>query len=315
MPIPKLSTHGGIPVPEWNLSPDELQKARRALAQNVDLSRPVQRVHQVQRASINLSSAVVLPRIELRDILTRPIRLDELLEVTSGQRKNQKDLSPAEWSNFISAFQTLATPGAATPSYQDFVDVHVRAMNMDDPEGQSWGVHTMENSDGRNFLAWHREYLSTLETQLQLHNPLVTIPYWNWIEDRAIPPALSNPEDLAAWGVTRGPNFNPDDLPNMQDVQTVQNMSTFPAFQKTLERIHGWVHNAVGGTMATSASPADPLFWLHHAFIDKLWEDRKASGDPQLDPPNGTETLLPPPIFTDTVSQVLTTTFLQYRYV
>ncbi len=315
MPIPKLSTHAGMPVPEWNLSPDELQKARRALAENVDLSRPALRVHQVQRASINLSSVVVLPRIELRDILTRPIRLDELLEVTSGQRKNQKDLSPAEWSNFISAIQTVATPGVATPSYQDFVDVHIRAMNMDDPEGQSWGVHTMENSDGRNFLAWHREYLSKLETQLQLHNPLVTIPYWNWVEDRAIPPALSNPEDLAAWGVTRGPNFNPDDLPNMQDVQTVQNMSTFPAFQKTLERIHGWVHNAVGGTMATSASPADPLFWLHHAFIDKLWEDWKAAGDHQLDPPNGTETLLPPPIFTDTVSQVLTTTFLHYRYV
>jgi len=315
MPIPKLSTHAGMPVPEWNLSPDELQKARRALAENVDLSRPALRVHQVQRASINLSSVVVLPRIELRDILTRPIRLAELLEVTSGQRKNQKDLSPAEWSNFISAIQTVATPGVATPSYQDFVDVHIRAMNMDDPEGQSWGVHTMENSDGRNFLAWHREYLSKLETQLQLHNPLVTIPYWNWVEDRAIPPALSNPEDLAAWGVTRGPNFNPDDLPNMPDVQIVQNMSTFPAFEKTLERIHGWVHNAVGGTMATSASPADPLFWLHHAFIDKLWEDWKASGDPQLDLPNGTETLLPPPIFTDTVSQVLTTTFLHYRYV
>ena len=314
MPIPKLSTLAGAPVPEWNLSPAELQQARRTLTKDVDLSGAAQRV-QMQRASIHLPSVVVLPKIELWDILTRPIRLSDLLEVSSGQRKNQRDLSSAEWSNFISAIQALATPGVAPLSYQDFVAVHIRAMDMGDPEGQSWGVHTMGNSDGRNFLAWHRDYLSTLETQLQQLNPLVTIPYWNWVEDRAIPPALSNPADLAAWGVTRGDNFNPDNLPGMKDVQIVQNMTTFPAFRQTLERIHGWVHNAVGGTMATSGSPADPLFWLHHAFIDKLWEDWKASGDPQLDPPNMTETLLPPPILIHTVSQVLTTTFLHYKYV
>lgn len=313
MPIPKLSTHAGMPVPEWNLSPDELQKARRALTQPTDLSGSPKRAHQVQRASINLSSVVVLPRIDLRDVLTRPIRLTDLLEVISGQRKNQKEVSPAEWSNFINAIQSLATPGVATPSYQDFVDVHIRAMDMNDPEGPSWGVHSM-NSDGRNFLAWHREYLAKLETQLQLHNPLVTIPYWSWLEDRAIPAALSNPEDLAAWGITRG-SFDPGALPTMDDIQTVNSQSTFTEFQKKLEGVHNLVHNAVGGTMATSASPADPLFWLHHAFIDKLWEEWKASGDPQLDPPNGTETLLPPPIFTDTVSEVLTTTFLHYRYV
>lgn len=315
MPIPKLSLHAGTPVPERNLSPDALQHARRTLAQATNLSGPPKRVHQTQRTSPSLSSVLVLPRIELRDVLTRPLRLVDLLEVSSAPRKNQKDLSPAEWSTFIGAIQTLATPGAATPSYQDFVDVHIRAMDMNDSEGQAWGVHAMGNSDGRNFLAWHREYLSRLETQLQQHNPLVTIPYWNWVEDRAIPSALSNPEDLAAWRITRGPNFNPDNLPTLQDVQSVQSRSTFPAFQQALETVHDWVHNAVGGTMATGASPADPLFWLHHAFLDKLWEDWKVSGDPQLDPPNGMETLLPPPIFTDTVSQVLSTAFLHYKYV
>lgn len=315
MPIPKLSTHAGMPVPEWNLSSDELQKARQALVADVDLSRLAQRVDRVQRASFNLSSVAVLPKIELRTVLARPIRLTDLLEVSSGERKNQKDLSLAEWNNFINAIQTLATAGAATPNYQDFVAVHVRAMDMQDSEGQSWGVHTMGHSNGRNFLAWHREYLFKLETQLQMLNPLVTIPYWNWSEDRAVPSALSNPDDLAAWGVTRGVNFNPDNLPTMEDVQNVQSRPTFSGFQRALQGIHGWVHNAVGGTMALSSSPADPLFWLHHAFIDKLWEDWKVSGDPQLNPSNGTETLLPLPIFTDAVSQVLTTTFLHYRYV
>ncbi|SEE72570.1 tyrosinase [Streptomyces sp. 2231.1] len=35
--------------------------------------------------------------------------------------------------------------------------------------------------------------------------------------------------------------------------------------------IHNRVHTWVGGNMATGASPNDPAFWLHHAFIDKLW--------------------------------------------
>ena len=33
-------------------------------------------------------------------------------------------------------------------------------------------------------------------------------------------------------------------------------------------RVHGWV----GGTMNDIfVSPADPLFWLHHAEVDRIW--------------------------------------------
>lgn len=32
-------------------------------------------------------------------------------------------------------------------------------------------------------------------------------------------------------------------------------------------RVHGWV----GGAMLGATSPNDPVFWLHHAFIDLLW--------------------------------------------
>lgn len=41
---------------------------------------------------------------------------------------------------------------------------------------------------------------------------------WNWVEDRAIPPQLSAPADLAEWGVTRGASthqgaaFNPPSM-------------------------------------------------------------------------------------------------------
>ncbi|MFJ6700712.1 tyrosinase family protein [Streptomyces sp. NPDC091272] len=34
---------------------------------------------------------------------------------------------------------------------------------------------------------------------------------------------------------------------------------------------HNRVHRWVGGVMLGGASPNDPVFWLHHAFVDLLW--------------------------------------------
>lgn len=35
--------------------------------------------------------------------------------------------------------------------------------------------------------------------------------------------------------------------------------------------LHNRVHQWVGGHMIGAASPNDPVFWLHHAFIDLVW--------------------------------------------
>ncbi|RPK54698.1 Tyrosinase [Streptomyces sp. ADI96-02] len=35
---------------------------------------------------------------------------------------------------------------------------------------------------------------------------------------------------------------------------------------------HNRVHQWVGGPMAGAASPEDPVFWLHHSFMDLLWD-------------------------------------------
>lgn len=43
-------------------------------------------------------------------------------------------------------------------------------------------------------------------------------------------------------------------------------------FRPSLEAYHGRVHQWVGGKMAVMAtSPNDPVFWLHHANVDRLW--------------------------------------------
>jgi tyrosinase len=41
-------------------------------------------------------------------------------------------------------------------------------------------------------------------------------------------------------------------------------------------QLHNRVHLWVGGSMTPMTSPNDPVFFLHHAFIDKVWADWQA---------------------------------------
>ncbi|RKP09212.1 hypothetical protein THASP1DRAFT_11037, partial [Thamnocephalis sphaerospora] len=36
---------------------------------------------------------------------------------------------------------------------------------------------------------------------------------------------------------------------------------------------HGNVHNGIGDQFMGMRSPEDPIFFLHHGFVDKLWAD------------------------------------------
>ncbi|MFG3509218.1 tyrosinase family protein [Streptomyces sp. NPDC047821] len=80
------------------------------------------------------------------------------------------------------------------------------------------------------------------------------------------------------------------ELPTRAEVDAVLAMETYDmapwnsasdGFRNHLEgwrgvNLHNRVHVWVGGQMGTGASPNDPVFWLHHAFIDKLWADWQA---------------------------------------
>jgi len=329
MPIPKLLTIKGKIMPEWDLTPGQLDKEQasfraaasleaisfKAVTKGVKKATSKKAAAKKSAKSEDVSRAAVssLVSIKATDLLISRAKMAEMLKlVMARKRKDQKTFTATEWNAYIDAIEAIAAPGAASPTYKEFVNIHVKAMTH---AGHEWGVHTMMGMKGRNFLAWHREYLVKLEARLMLVNPLVTIPYWNWVVNRTIPTELKNPSDLTSWGITRGSSFSPSDLPTQADVNSVMGKTTFDAFQTAIESPHNWVHNAVGGTMATSSSPADPLFWLHHAFVDKLWADwQKTHTGASHKPSNLTETMQPPPVITRKVSEVLKTNSLGYIY-
>lgn len=56
--------------------------------------------------------------------------------------------------------------------------------------------------------------------------------------------------------------------------------------------LHNRVHVWVGGSMGPGTSPNDPIFFLHHAFVDKIWADWEqqhpnSDYQPQSDGPYG----------------------------
>jgi tyrosinase len=306
VPVPRLQRKKGKPVREWQLPPEELRK----------------RVQEATRENERFGKTLKLRplRIPKRELLLVPARLPPAYFLKPWPwfckivcppryriRKNQKNLTATEWARFIHAIESLAAPSVPSPTWHDFVEIHRQA--MDTPMGMMWGAH-----GNTNFLTWHREYVAKMEAALVAMNPLVTIPYWDWVNDRAIPPQLTNASDVAAWAITRG-TFNAGGLPTAPVINAALASADYVTFRSAIEGPHGWVHNAVGGTMGTSTSPADPLFWLHHAFIDKLYADWEATHpSPGSDPPNTGDTLEPPPIMTRTVGQVLDTRTLGYVY-
>lgn len=172
-------------------------------------------------------------------------------------------MTDEDWLNFNSAVEKLFNDGL----YESFV-MHHAAM------GTSFMArHRMHGSmSGRlgflRFLPWHRAYLLVFERALQRINPSVFIPYWDWTKDTQIPSKI-----------TALPNNNRHirnvDFTDESEITTILSNSDFYSFTKQLEvGPHNRGHNFVGGIMGNPMfSPRDPLFWLHHANVDRIWND------------------------------------------
>jgi tyrosinase len=96
-------------------------------------------------------------------------------------------------------------------------------------------------------------------------------------------------------------------------VQSVLQLPDFLDFQGQLEGIHNSVHVWVGGTMGQIPWAAyDPIFWAHHAMIDRLWRLWQLHHPNPTFPPGLLTTALPP--FAMTVADTLDIKLLGYDY-
>jgi tyrosinase len=137
------------------------------------------------------------------------------------------------------------------------------------------------------FLPWHRAYLTFFDNAARDQNPDAILPWWDWSSDAShssgLPAAYtaggaalqSGPMPAiggdAARRTTRNPG-TPGDLPTPEQVEFVLGLTDFRDFSNQLQDIHDGIHGWVGGDMGSIGTSAfDPVFWAHHAMIDRVW--------------------------------------------
>lgn len=204
-------------------------------------------------------------------------------------RRDQRSLSGQEQQKFLSALRALNfPPPRISPDkvsrFGAIVDVHAEM------------VHDMHGYMGpygvQRFLPWHRIYLLQLEQALQSIDPTLALPYWDWTADRRIPDWIAQEKPLVLGSPPIQVVREPDDpalLPTPAQIEQVLSNTDFTAFTSQspvvtygagLEGIHNGVHrwfipHAPAVPSATMndvpIASADPIFWMHHANLDRLW--------------------------------------------
>jgi tyrosinase len=215
--------------------------------------------------------------------------------VTVRVRKNANQLSPAERDRFTTALAKLNDAGAGL--FRDFRAMHLEELALDQAHGAA------------GFLSWHRAYLLDLERELQRIDPGVTLPYWRF--DEPAPNVFtaefmgaSNPGPignltfastnlLRNWqtdgkpGITRRPGFDVQTGgARVSDQATTLSLGgdkpnaifdTGPpsgggGFDEMEGDPHGRAHTSFEGWLQSpGTAPRDPLFFLLHCNVDRLW--------------------------------------------
>ncbi|MFE7483873.1 tyrosinase family protein [Streptomyces sp. NPDC057552] len=225
-------------------------------------------------------------------------------------RKNQASLTTAEKRSFVDALLELKRTG----QYDTFVTTHNAFIMSDTDNGDRVGHRSPSFLPWhRRFLIQFEQALQAIDPSVALPywdwTADRTVGASLWAPDFLGGTGRARDGQVAEgpfavsggrWPVTvtvdgrgflrRALGSGVPQLPTRSEVDSVLAMPTYDTapwnsasdgFRNHLEgwrgvNLHNRVHVWVGGQMATGASPNDPVFWLHHAFIDRLWAQWQA---------------------------------------
>ncbi|MFJ5263146.1 tyrosinase family protein [Streptomyces sp. NPDC088387] len=222
-------------------------------------------------------------------------------------RKNQARLTADEKRRFVAACLELKRSGR----YDEFVTTHNRFIMADTDNGPRTGHRSPSFLPWhRRFLLDFERALQAVDATVALPywdwSTDRSVRASLWAPDflggtgRARDGRVTDgpfAAEAGAWPITvrvdgraylrRSLGGSVRELPTRAEVESVLSMATYDmapwnsasdGFRNHLEgwrgvNLHNRVHVWVGGQMATGVSPNDPVFWLHHAYVDKLWTE------------------------------------------
>lgn len=141
------------------------------------------------------------------------------------------------------------------------------------------------------FWSWHRMYLYYFERIVRKYsgNPNWALPYWNYqlASQRALPVPFRTGGPLVVASRGAGWNSGAASLPSwVVDPSAGMALTSYFSAQSSLEGTpHDNVHVQIGGWMGSVPTAAqDPVFFLHHANMDRLWNLWLAQGGGRSNP-------------------------------
>jgi tyrosinase len=167
--------------------------------------------------------------------------------------------------------------------------------------------NTCQSHSGQNynhFLPWHRMYVLYFEQIVRELSGRAdfTLPYWNYTSHDPAKRGIVPREFRLRYDSTWGPLYRGDrttlansgepihkneptdvmDISSLMASESYSNISTVNGFCRNVDSgIHGRIH-VLTGTSANmgkiSYAAQDPLFWVHHSNIDRLWASWNANG-------------------------------------
>jgi hypothetical protein len=158
-----------------------------------------------------------------------------------------------------------------------------------------------DDSRSRYFLPWHRMYVLFFEQIIRnvSGNAAFTLPYWDYTDraKRALPEQFRMRND-PVWGPLFRPERNngvnagrpidqvggtPINLDDMRSPVYADTGTGDAGFCSNLDQgLHGAVHVDVGNERAGMGdvpwAANDPIFWMHHCNIDRIWASWNKAG-------------------------------------
>ncbi len=210
-------------------------------------------------------------------------------------RKKFKNLTAAELTAFKNGVAVMKARPATNPtSWAYQAAIHGTFTTP---------VQTAWNTCQHNitfFMSWHRMYVCFFERILRKASgmPGLGLPYWNYSDAtdanaRFLPAAFRSPANASnpLFNSVRNAAINAGT--GQLSASAVSLASVIPGpvgfypFSGNINGTpHGAVHVGIGGWMGQfETAGQDPIFWLHHCNIDRLWNRWLDGGGGRANPP------------------------------
>ncbi|KAJ1830283.1 hypothetical protein LPJ63_005031 [Coemansia sp. RSA 2711] len=203
-------------------------------------------------------------------------------------RRDITSLSAQEWSRMASVIQRMKNDGW----FEYYANIHNREFG---------NIHGNDN-----FFPWHRRFLRDFEEVGQRYDSNFAVPFWDELRDSRNPAgsAVLTPRLIggngfgscvrdglqSGWSMgfpSRHCLVRSFDSGNQMQswyspeyiFSIMQRYNDMHQFREHIEySLHGSVHLGMGGDMSTYWSANDFAFWLHHANLDRLWDQWQSWG-------------------------------------